>query len=186
MLGPFLQHDFFRGTPGMYQLDSIDTDFIHNTRFSFPASVELDCSPDQLFDIFEDPDSWPVWVSAIQNVEWTSPQPFGIGTTRTVTMIGGLEGYEEFIEWERGKRMAFKFTQSNKNSLTAFGEDYRVTDLGNNRCKLEWTMAMAPRGASKVFMTLLKPLMGWFAQRTLNDLAKYVANHVPAGVRQAT
>ena len=34
-------------------------------------------------------------------MEWTSPKPFGLGTTRTVTMSGDLAGYEEFIAWER-------------------------------------------------------------------------------------
>lgn len=164
----------------MYQLESIDTDFIHNTRFSFTARVELDCTPDRLFDIFEDADSWPAWVGSIQNVEWTSPKPFAVGTTRTVSLSGNMQGYEEFIEWERGVRMAFRFARSNKNSLTAFGEDYQVTDLGNGRCKLEWTIALAPRGISVVFMTLFKPIMGWYFQRELNKLVKYAASHVPA------
>ena len=169
----------------MYQLEDIDLDFIHQTRFSFPATVELDCTPDQLFDIFEDPHSWTVWAGAITKVEWTSPKPFGVGTTRTVTMSGGMIGVEEFIAWKRGERMAFKFTQCNKSMITAFGEDYVVTDLGNGRCRLQWTMAMQPRGASKVFMSGFKPVMGWFVQRLANNLAKYVASNAPQAAPEA-
>ena len=163
----------------MYTMDDIDLDFIRNSKFSFAATVDLDCTPDQLFDVFEDPVSWTVWAGAIQKVEWTSPKPFGIGTTRTVSMMGGMDGYEEFIAWERGKHMAFKFTKSNKNTATAFGEDYIVTDLGNGRCQLTWTMAMTPRGAGAFFMPMFKPVMGWFVQKMANNLGKYVAENVP-------
>jgi hypothetical protein len=163
----------------MYPMDDINLNFIHNTKFSFTANVDLDCTPEQLFEVFQDPVSWTVWAGAIQKVEWTSPQPFGIGTTRTVSMAGGMEGYEEFIAWDPGKHMAFKFTQSNKNSVTAFGEDYIVTDLGNGRCHLQWTMAMAPRGASTAIMTLFKSVMGWYVQKQANNLGKYITKNVP-------
>ena len=33
----------------------------------------------------------------IQKVEWTSPKPYGVGTTRSVHMMGDMVGYEEFI-----------------------------------------------------------------------------------------
>ena len=170
----------------MYQLDDIDMNFFETTKFRFPATVELECTPEQLFQVFEDAHAWTVWAGAIQKVEWTSPQPFDVGTTRTVSMAGGMEGYEEFIAWERGKRMAFKFTHSNKNSISAFGEDYIVSDLGNGRCKLQWIMAMKPRGASRVIMTLFKPLMGWYVQSLANNLGKYVAANVVADAKSAT
>ncbi len=170
----------------MYQLDDIDMDFFQTTKFRFPATVELECTPEQLFLVFEDAHAWTVWAGAIQKVEWTSPQPFDIGTTRTVFMAGGMEVYEEFIALERGKHMAFKFTHSNKNSISAFGEDYIVTDLGNCRCKLQWIMAMKPKGASSVFMTLFKPLMGWYVQSLANNLGKYVAANVVADTESAT
>lgn len=170
----------------MNPLDDIDVATIRQTRFSFSASVELDCTPEQLFEVFEDPHSWTVWAGAIQKVEWTSPKPFGVGTTRTVTMVGGMIGVEEFIAWDRGKHMAFKFTESNSKLITAFGEDYIVTDLGDGRCQLQWTMAMVPKGVSKVFLTGTKPLMGWFMQKLANNLAKYIAETVPQAVGEAS
>jgi hypothetical protein len=169
----------------MHQLDAIDMTFFQTSRFSFPATVELECTPEQLFQVFEDARAWTQWAGAIQHVEWTSPRPFGVGTTRTVTLAGGMLGYEEFIAWERGKRMAFKFTHCNKNSLSAFAEDYVVTDLGHGRCRLVWTMAMQPRGASAVIMTLFKPLMGRYVQHLANNLGKYVAQQVVPGAGEA-
>ena len=164
----------------MYPQEDIDLAWIKSTKFSFTATSELNCSPDQLFDIFEDAHAWTVWAPSIKKVEWTSPQPFGVGTTRTVYLPGGMEGYEEFIAWQRGQRMAFKFTHCNKKSTRAFGEDYIVTDLGNGRCHLEWTMAMAPAGFSRVVLTLIKPFMARAVQKMLNNLAQYVDDNVSA------
>jgi hypothetical protein len=169
----------------MFQLNDIDMDFFQTTRFRFPATVELACTPDQLFTVFEDAHAWTVWAGPIKHVEWTSPKPFGVGTTRTVTMAGGMQGFEEFIAWERGKRMTFKFTHSNKDTTAAFGEDYVVTDLGNGRCRLDWIMAMEPKGASKYVLGATKPLMGFMVQHLANNLRKYVAKNVPLAASAA-
>ncbi len=158
----------------MYPMEDIDQRFFSDNKFAFTATATLNCTPDRLFEIFEDAEAWPVWAGAIQKVEWTSPQPFDIGTTRTVYMQGNLEGYEEFIAWERGKHMAFKFAGANKDNMYAFGEDYKVTDLGNGQCDLVWIMALKPKGFSKVVLSVFRPIMGRYVQSLANGLKKYV------------
>ena len=159
----------------MHMMKEIDLAYFDTAKTRFQSTVELNCTPDRLFEIFEDGDSWPIWVGSIQRVEWTSPQPVDVGTTRTVFMQGDLEGYEEFIAWERGKRMAFRFTHSNKDAMDAFGEDYIVEDLGDGRCKLTWTVVMEPRGISKFFIAIGKPLMArMFRNIMAKDLPKYI------------
>ena len=75
--------------------------------YRYRTEAVLPCSPDALFDVFEDPVSWTVWAVGIKNVEWTSPKPYRVGTTRTVTFADGTEVYERFVAWERGREMAF-------------------------------------------------------------------------------
>ncbi|MEH6549198.1 MAG: SRPBCC family protein [Pseudomonadales bacterium] len=158
----------------MFPTRDIDLNFFDNAKYIFPAEVDLECTPERLFEIFEDAHAWTVWAPAIKKVEWTSPQPFGLGTTRTVFMAGKMEGYEEFIAWERGKHMAFKFVGCNKKSIEAFGEDYQVTDLGNGRCHMRWIMAMEPAGFSKIMLAIIKPFMAKSVQSMANNLADYV------------
>lgn len=152
----------------------VDLSFFETTRFSFPVDVELDCTPEQLFDVFEDAHAWTVWAAALEKVEWTSPKPFGRGTTRTVSLPGGRIGEEVFFEWERPNRMAFYFAKGNM-PLEAFAEDYIVTDLGDGRCNLRWTMALVPTGAGKVLMPLFKPVMHWYLRGMMKSLKKYIA-----------
>jgi len=139
--------------------------------------VTVKATPDQIFEVFEYAHAWTVWAQPIQKVEWTSPKPFGIGTTRTVTMTGDMKGYEEFIAWEQGKRMAFTFLGCSKNAVDRFLEDYRVTDLGDGSCRVEWYMAMETRGFSRHMMWLTRPIMRKMNQSMFNKFATYTENY---------
>jgi carbon monoxide dehydrogenase subunit G len=106
----------------------------------------------------------------ITNVEWTSPEPYGVGTTRTVTMRGGIVADEEFLAWEPFSRMTFRFNSSTSNAIAAFAEEYRVIDTGTG-CHLTWIMAVAPRGAAaRLGMTYAAPVMRWMFQRFMHNL----------------
>lgn len=122
------------------------------------ARRTLHCTPEELFASFADPDAWPRWVPPIEHVEWTSPEPIGVGTTRTVSMVGGMVGEEEFIAWEPGKEMAFIFLRSNV-PVESFAERYVVESIGPRRVELTWTFCMTPTGPSAYSMKLLAPLM---------------------------
>ncbi|MEZ4287469.1 MAG: SRPBCC family protein [Polyangiales bacterium] len=135
----------------------VSIDEIHSTPFSYSAEIEIPCSADHLFDVFEDAHAWTVWADAIKKVQWTSDKPFGVGTTRTVWLHGGRVGYEEFIEWKRGERMAFVFTKGNL-PVSFFAEDYAVKSLGSDRCRVRWTMALGPTGPGKLALRLLAPV----------------------------
>lgn len=148
-------------------------EFFDEAPARFVAEVDVAATPEDVFDAFEDAESWPQWALPIKKVEWTSPRPFGIGTTRTVTMIGGV-GKEVFIAWERGKRMAFRFTETSMPNTAAFAEDYQVTDLGTGRTRVRWIMAMEPTGASATMLWVLGFAMQWGLQFMLNRFKAHV------------
>ena len=153
----------------MQECREVGLEFFKTAPACFEATVDVAATPEQIFEVFEDAHAWTVWALPIQNVEWTSPKPFGVGTTRTVSMMGGLVGEEEFIAWESGKRMAFRFARCSVGTIKAFAEDYTVTELGADRCRVRWVMAMEPAGFSRVTMPLFAPIMrlslGWMLRR---------------------
>ena len=156
-----------------YQCERVELDFIDRAPFRFVSTIELAITPEELFEVLADETSWPHWATVITNVEWTSPEPRGIGTTRTVTMRGNIVGHEEFLAWEPFSHMAFRFNTSTSNAISAFAEDYRVVPTGQG-CHLTWVMAMKPSGlAGRVGMTLGKPIMAWLFQRFLHNLRRY-------------
>jgi hypothetical protein len=150
----------------------IDMRFFETATIRFTNSIEINATPQRIFDIFEDGESWPVWAPVIRKVTWTSPKPFGVGTTRSVDTQGDITGYEEFIAWEHGKRMAFRFNESSKPGMDAFGEDYIVETTANG-CRVTWTVAMSPTGISRVVMPVFKPVMKLVFGKFLKNLKKY-------------
>ena len=158
----------------MFECRSVGLDFLESAPSRTVNECELGCTPEELFAIFEDPDSWPIWVQAIERVEWTSPRPFAAGTTRTVTMTGGIVVDESFGVWDQGKRMSFCVIGVSKRVFSALAEDYQVTDLGSGRCKLRWTMAIEPPRMYRAIMPIVALIMRWQTARVMKALAKYV------------
>ncbi len=156
----------------MFPCERVDLTFVESAPFRFSNSVDLAITPEQLFDVLADADSWPRWASVITKVIWTSPEPRGIGTTRTVEMRGGMVGNEEFLAWEPFTRMAFRFNECSTQATAAFAEDYRVEVIPGG-CRLTWTMALKPAGPAWLAMYVARPLLNLELRRYLRKLRTY-------------
>lgn len=156
----------------MFPCERVDLDFIDNAPFVFRNSVDLAITPEQLFDVLADADSWPRWASVITKVTWTSPEPRGVGTTRVVEMRGGIVGNEEFLAWEPFTHMAFRFNECSTQAVAAFAEDYRVEVIPGG-CRLTWTMAQKPAGPARLAMYVVGPLLNLGLRRFLRNLRSY-------------
>ena len=99
----------------------VGLDFVESAPYRFVSTVDLAITPEQLFEVLADETSWPLWASVITNVTWTSPEPRGVGTTRTVEMRGGITGREEYLVWQPCTRMAFRFNESTTGAGRHFG-----------------------------------------------------------------
>src|SRR3954468_24891884 len=141
-----------------YDCEPVTDDFIDTAPARYVNAVVVDASPAEIWTALEEAAAWPRWATPIKKVEWTSPAPFGVGTTRTVTMVGRMIVDEEFIAWEPGTRMAFRFNTASMNGVSAFAERYPLEPVTPSSTRVTWTMAMAPRGASKVIVSLTKPM----------------------------
>jgi carbon monoxide dehydrogenase subunit G len=166
----------------MKPCERVGLTFIDDAPYRFVSTVDLPVTPEQAWEVLDDADSWPHWASVITKVTWTSPQPHGVGTTRTVTMRGGIVGDEEFLAWEPHAHMAFRFNEASTGSIRAFAEDYRIEATAGG-CHLTWVMAMAPNGlAARLGMTAGKPVMSRLFQRFLDNLRGYSAKRFAATV----
>lgn len=90
--------------------------------------------PELVWAALLDAKAWSQWLP-IDEVVWTSPEPFGVGTTRTVTAAGQTIE-ETFYAWEDGHRMAFRFEKTSL-PVSAGAEDYRVVEA-HGGCELRW------------------------------------------------
>lgn len=118
-------------------------DFLDRATVKEVNTVEIESSPEAIFAVLKDPESWPRWFKAIDKVTWTSPYPLGEKATRTVR-LGPLSVDEYFFLWEENVRYAFCFTRTNLPFVKALVEDYRLEPLGNGKTRFTYTVAYDP------------------------------------------
>lgn len=154
--------------------EKVGLDFFATAPSVYRARQEMAATPEDVFDAFLDAEAWTKWAAPITRVEWTSGFPIQVGSTRAVSMWGGLVGYEEFLAYEHGTRMAFRFNEASKPGVSAFAEDYRVSDLGAGRCAVEWTMALDRGKPRPLVDRVVDPMLGAGVRYMLGRFAKLV------------
>lgn len=156
----------------LHQCEKVGVEFVDTAPYRFSNSVDLKITPEQLFEVMADADAWPRWAKVITKVTWTSPTPYGAGTTRTVSMRGGLLATEEFLVWEPYTTIAFRFNEASEKTIRAFAERYDIirTDTG---CRMTWNLSLDVEGAAKRTMPLARPLNNLAFRWFLRNLRKY-------------
>ncbi len=153
--------------PKLRDLEPVDADYVHTGPVQRSMSKLIGCSADTLFRAFEDPVSWKKFLDI--DVEWTSPKPFGIGTTRTVTSKG-LAIEEYFTGFEHGRLMAFRFDRTTL-PMKAFAEEWRIEPKADNVCELHWSYAYEWGGPLKsVASPAFDTIFGLKGKRALDKL----------------
>lgn len=160
----------------------IDESFYESAPVRYVFERDFDVTPAALFAIFEDAESWPVFTPGIEKVTWTSDQPFGPGTSRTVLFTGGMEVYEHFLIWEPGARMAFYFTGQTQRVWWSFGEHYAVQPLPGGRCHLTWTVAYDPRYVLRAIQPIVSPVMRLVLGKIATGMVQYANQHRPSTI----
>lgn len=139
-------------------------------RQSIPASAAA------TFRSFEDAEAWPQWLDAIDEVTWTTPQPFGVGTTREIKGRAGVIS-EYFFAWDNGRRMSFFFDRGPLRVVGAFAEDYELVPTGDDSCELVWRYAFECPGGYRVLQPLIAFVFKRMGTKWLGQLAEFMAQH---------
>ena len=157
-----------------YELQKVGLEFVDTAPARLINTVHVKATPEQIWSALEDATAWPRWAKAIKRVEWTSERPFGVGTTRTVTMSGRMTVFERFIAWEPHRLLAFRFDRASMNGVSAFAESYTIEPRADGTTSVTWVMAMAPAGPSRAIVPLTRPLMRALFGRWLRNFGRLV------------
>ena len=121
-----------------------------------------------LFRCLEDGPAWKEWLGI--EVEWTSPEPFGVGTTRTVTRKA-ITIDEVFFTWVDGEEMGFRFDRTTL-PVRSFAELYDCVPIGDTTCELRWSYAFEWAGPlPAVLGRAFGVYFAFAAKRSLRKLA---------------
>lgn len=118
---------------------AVDEGFFARATSTVTMQQAINVPAEVVFDSFTRDEDWKHWLGL--DVEWTSPEPKGVGSTRTVKPGPGVAIKERFIIWDAPNRMTFHF-ESSPFPVSAFAEDYRVEETGPASSVLHWTIAV--------------------------------------------
>jgi hypothetical protein len=123
----------------------VQESFFDDAPFRLTDTFEIARPAEQVWAELTDENTlW--WCRALSAVTWTSPRPFGVGTTRSVKTIGGTAVLRErYFRWAEGSRKSFYVYESTLPVFRRFAEDYLVEPAGESACRFTWTIAAEPR-----------------------------------------
>ncbi|WP_408899547.1 SRPBCC family protein [Nocardioides sp. R1-1] len=81
-------------------------------------------------------------------------------------------GAEEFLVWEPGRQMGFRFNAASQRSIRAFAERYDVEPTAEG-CRLTWTLALDVAGPGRHLMPVSGVLCNLAFRRFLTRLRRY-------------
>jgi Polyketide cyclase / dehydrase and lipid transport len=141
-----------------YPLEPADDDFLASAPHIFRYQKRFAAPPEKVWESLTSDDSLTAWSSMIKELTWTSPRPFGVGTTREVLPPGGPRVRERYFRWDEGHSHAFYVYESSLPLFRRFAEDYIVEPDGAETV-FTWIMAFEPKAALALPFKVLAPAM---------------------------
>lgn len=137
----------------------VDESFFETAPVRLRAKFDVRLSAAQVWEELTGDDALS-WCRILQDVTWTSPRPFGVGTTRAVNALWGANLLKErYFLWEEGRRHSFCLLQSTAPLFRSLAEDYLVEPTSEDACRFTWTIALEPTPAGRLSTPLNRMLL---------------------------
>ncbi len=155
---------------------TVGHEFFTTAPVSETLRQNLSISAAGAFRCLEDAEAWPIWLEPVDRVTWTTPPPFGVGTTRDIHIRAG-EVSEVFFDWDDGHRMSFSFSRGPIPGLEAFAEDYELVATGVDTCELVWRYAFEFGGVGRIIQPFFAFGFGRAARRSVRNLTSFLTTN---------
>lgn len=139
-----------------YSLAESDDRFLATAARRYEHAVHIAADPAAVWAALTADDALVSWSTVVSGMEWTSRRPFGVGTTRTVTLGGLVRLDERFYRWDEGARMTFTVDAASIPGLRRFAEDIVLAPHAEGT-RLTWTFALEGGFALRPLLALGGP-----------------------------
>lgn len=152
----------------------VGLDFVERAPQRFVVVRELAATPDEVFGILADGDSWPRWFPDMREVAWQTPAPHTVGSIRHVR-LKSLRAKERFIAWEPGKRWSFVVFASTAPFTRAMVEDYVLEPLPGGHTRLTVNACFEPSLLGTILLPILRRVFGKMFDKAGDGLRDHIA-----------
>lgn len=149
-------------------------DFIARAPAVFVNQADLPVTPERLFEIFADVNTWPTWFDDMKRMTWLGSSKGGLGDSR-LAELGLITVAETFLAWEPGSRFCFRVDWASLPLLNALVEDYQITALPDGRAHLDWRVHYELKLWARLIHPILRLVFGRQFKRTVAGLQRYLA-----------
>ncbi|MET9199426.1 SRPBCC family protein [Gordonia sp. NPDC003585] len=165
--------------PRSYQLEPVaDVAFFDDAPITYRIDVNLPVTPARAWSELTRQNTLD-WCRAIKSIEFTSPAPYGVGTTRKAALPGaGLS--EHFFVWDEDAstgnyRNAFYATTMSAPGVRRFGELTQVApaDVG---ARLVWLFGIELGSSAKLVNAFSGPTASKVFKTVETDTLRHFAN----------
>ena len=154
-----------------------DLSFVDRAPVVVRAETVVPASPEAVWPAFADARAWTEWFAGMKDAHYTSPEPHGVGSTRTVHVLG-LEADETILAFDAGKRFAFRVDSANLPVLRALVEVVTLEPVGSTT-RVVYRQALEPKPWLRLLMPLLRGQMERGLRRGLDGLGPWLAARRP-------
>ena len=137
------------------------------------AEVCVPASPAAVWRALADASAWPAWFAGMKDAHYTSPAPYGVGSTRSVHVMS-LRADETILAFDVGQRFAFRVDSTNLPLLRALVEVVTLEAVGG-ATRVVYRQALEPKPWLRPLLPLLRRQMERGLRRGLDGLAPWVA-----------
>jgi hypothetical protein len=151
-----------------HPLEPVDESFFSTAPHIYRFPVELSVPPERVWESLVSDGSLADWGMGIK-LAWQTPRPFGIGTSRQVTLpLGLMTVNERFFIWDEGTRYAFFVESANRPDYvvqkTATGSRFTWTIAIEAQPKFRHLVALGGPGNKLAFGQTARAAKKYFAK----------------------
>ncbi|MEV6217015.1 SRPBCC family protein [Nocardia sp. NPDC051833] len=140
-----------------FVLHESDDTFLATAPNRYVHVVDIAAPPSAAWAALIADDALVSWSGAVTGMRWISPRPYGIGSTRVVTLAGAAALTERFYRWDDERRMTFTVDAASIPGLRRFAEDIDLTPTPTGT-RLTWTFAVEGGAALRPLLRLSGPI----------------------------
>jgi len=160
-----------------HALEPVDASVFSSAPMLYRFPVRLAVPPARVWESIASDRSLADWGLGVKSLTWTSPRPFGVGTTREVVLpLSTMTVHEQFFRWDEGKGYSFFVHETNRPGLRFFAENYVIEPDGSGS-RFTWTIAIAPTPRAKWPMKLSSPINRFAFGQVARGARKYFAEN---------
>lgn len=154
----------------MPKCELVGPDFLDRAAVVARATVDVDATPAQVWQVLNDTARWPEWFDGMNEARVTSAEWDGIGSSRYVK-IGPLKVHEQVVLWEPEQRWGFAATEIGWTAYIAkrLLETLDIEPAGTGS-RITYTGAIDPPLHTRPFGWLLRKQLGKAWETNLRNI----------------